>query len=590
MNTDLNRSLRVALSLTLGLALGAAVVYGQGPRPAGGGLAFDFIATTADGKPVTDLTPADLQLKIGGKPRTVTALTLKTIQPAAAAEPAANAPAAGVTPPFVVNDAKPKTEGRSFLIAVDTDSMLPGTEPAVQKAIEGMLAGLGPGDRVAFSVVPRDVAQVPLTTDLARVRTAVAALKSQRPGSVSTAEALCRTRDSLNALNGLMPQLAGYEGARAVIFIAASLSTPGNASSSTAGSCEVTKEHYDAIRTMSADARANVYLVQADAGSLGRNDGLDWFAGQTGAGSVLRVVNEGFAPKVLSEASSYWVATIAPDPSDKPGQHQQVDLKISKAGVTPKARPEFAVPRPEMAAAAAGGAGKTTAPKDMIATKADFTDLQLQATAIVQRGAADKMNVFIFAQPADPTVKLTAMRVGYFDATNKGASLDSPQVATYPVTTVLPLTPGQYRIRVAATDTSGKSGAVDVNVDTTLVQAGPLKFSGLMLGSPDDKNNLKPRLIFSNEEKLQVFFEMYGTPTAQVTAKFEVAKTDTGPAIKTYQPAGGGPANEPDKFQIFGEIPLKDFPEPGDYVVRVVAQMEGQPEGKILRTFRKVAK
>jgi hypothetical protein len=100
------------------------------------------------------------------------------------------------------------------------------------------------------------------------------------------------------------------------------------------------------------------------------------------------------------------------------------------------------------------------------------------------------MTVFVFVQPLDPTVKLNAVRVGYFDASNKGGSLDAPQTATYPITTLLPLNVGQYRIRVAATDASGKSGAVDVNLNTALIQAGPFKISGLLTGSPDEKGSM----------------------------------------------------------------------------------------------------
>jgi hypothetical protein len=230
----------------------------------------------------------------------------------------------------------------------------------------------------------------------------------------------------------------------------------------------------------------------------------------------------------------------------------------------------------------------------MIGRDQAYTDLQLRAQAVVQRGAQDKMNVLVFAEPVDPTVKLTAMRVGFFDANNRGSSLDAPQVATYPVAVALPLGAGDYRIRIAATEASGKGGAVELKLNTNLTTAGPLRLSTLLLGAPDDKGALKPRLLFSDEEKILVLFEMYG-PAAGANLKigFELAASDDGPPTQTFRPAGVVQANEPDKFQIYGEIPIAKL-EPGDYVLRGLVAIAGADgkvtEGRVLRTFRKVAK
>jgi hypothetical protein len=582
MNIATFRSERIALALTIVLVLGGAAAHGQRPQGggAGGTLSVDFTAVTADGKPVAELAPADVTVKIGGKVRTVTALTLKS----SAAGASAGAAPAGITPPFSTNDAKPKAEGRSFMIVVDADSLPPGSEPALKTAIENLLKSVTASDRVGFAIAPKDTAQAGLGSSMEKVRAAVGALRGQRPASVSTADALCRTHDTLGLLKSLMEQFAGNESPISVIVIAGTMSMP-----DTNGQCGVTQEDYKAVSRAAAIGRANVYVVQGDSATMGRNDGLEMLTGVTGAGQVLRVVNDGFAPKVLADASSYWVATVSGDPGDRPGQAQQLDVKAVKAGVTVDARPDFVAPGASANAAAAAPKTGSVAPKDMIASAATYSELPLQATAVVLRGQGEKMNVLVMAAPTDTTAKITAMRVGYFDSTNKGGSLDAPQILTYPIATVIPLDPGQYRIRVAA-QAGGKSGAVDVDVNASLTTAGTLKMSHLLLGALDEKGGLKPRLIFTPaEEKLQAFFELYGTPTAEVSLKVELAKTDAGPALKTLQPTGGGPTEEPDKFSVVTEIPIKDL-EPGDYVVRITMQMKGQPEGKIMRTFRKVAK
>jgi hypothetical protein len=126
-----------------------------------------------------------------------------------------------------------------------------------------------------------------------------------------------------------------------------------------------------------------------------------------------------------------------------------------------------------------------------------------------------------------------------------------------------------------------------VTLNTNLTPAGPLKLGGMLIGALTDKG-LSPRMLFTNEEKGGAYMEMYGQITAAIEVKFEVAKSDTGKAIETIG-ASGGPTAEPDKFQINGEIPLAKL-EPGDYVLRGIVKMEGQPEGRVVRTFRKVAK
>ena len=198
------------------------------------------------------------------------------------------------------------------------------------------------------------------------------------------------------------------------------------------------------------------------------------------------------------------------------------------------------------------------------------------------------MNVIVYAEPIDPTVKITALTVGFFDQTGKGGSLPAPQIATMPITTILPLGVGEYRLRVAATDSTGKSGAVDVPVNTALVGTGPIKLGGLLLGATTEKG-VAPRVTFTSEEKVIAALDIFGTFTDQISAKFELAKTDIGPALQTLGAAGGGATNEPDKISIFGEIPIAKL-EPGDYVIRVIVEMKGSPEVRTMRSFRKLAK
>ncbi|HEX5070860.1 MAG TPA: hypothetical protein VFV78_11660 [Vicinamibacterales bacterium] len=593
------RTLPLTLLIAVALVVGGAVAHGQ--RPQGGGtpgpMLVDFSAVMADGRPATDLTAADLSIKVGGKVRTVSDLQLKRIAaPAAAAAGAAEAtaPAAGggsAPAPFSTNEASAAAApaaaapaGRAFLIVVDNESLAPGTEVPVKAAIENLLKDLTPADRVAYSTAPKDTAQVGFGSSLAAVRQAVSGLRGIK--GVSTTDPICRTTDTLNLLKALIGQAPGGETTTAVVVIAGGLSTPGSSKTTTGGNCNLVTDDFNSVTSTLSAARANLYVVQGDS-AVGRDAGMENLASVGGGStaSVLRVANEGFAPRVLQDSSTYWVATLAPDPSDKPGVSQRLELKTTKEGVTIRTRPEVMMSRPGNAAGAGAAAGKAGTPlKDIASQQASYTDLQLRAYAFSQRGAGDKMNVLVQAEPVDPSVKLTAMKIGFFDAAGKGTVVDATQVATYPITTGLPVGAGQYRIRVAATDSTGKSGAVDIKLDTSPVPAGPFKISGLMLLLTKDGTN-SPRLQFTEGDTVTVMFEMYGIlSAAPMIVGFEYAPVEDLTKAKTFRPSGQQATSEPDKFQIFGQLPAGLAP--GDYVIRGIVQQQGAEKGQSVRTIR----
>ena len=101
-------------------------------------------------------------------------------------------------------------------------------------------------------------------------------------------------------------------------------------------------------------------------------------------------------------------------------------------------------------------------------------------------------------------------------------------------------------------------------------------------------NSAVPALIFRDEEKIVGVLEMYGQLTGKISARMEIAASLNGEAIATVQP-GGRQTSEPDKFILTGELPIAAL-APGDYVVRAFVGMDGQPEGKVIKTFRKEGK
>jgi hypothetical protein len=191
------------------------------------------------------------------------------------------------------------------------------------------------------------------------------------------------------------------------------------------------------------------------------------------------------------------------------------------------------------------------------------------------------------AEPIDPAVKLTAASAAIVDGAGRASttSIDDKQLGTRPIMTSLGGSPGTYRVRFAATDSTGRSGAVDYTVTAELTPAGPLKMSGLVVAALRDKS-MAPAMQFRDEATAVGYVEIYGQLTGQISARMEVASSIDGPALKTIQP-GGQTTAEADKFLLLGEIPIADL-KPGDYIVRAFVSLQGQPEGRVVRTLRKV--
>jgi hypothetical protein len=200
------------------------------------------------------------------------------------------------------------------------------------------------------------------------------------------------------------------------------------------------------------------------------------------------------------------------------------------------------------------------------------------------------MTVIALAESADPAAKITAAAVGLIDASGKlvaQATAGEKELAQSPILNATVVMPGTYRLRFAAVDGAGRSGAADYPVEADLTPAGPLKLGALMIGALRN-NAMSMALQFRDEEKVVGYLEMYGQLTAKVAARMEVAATADGPAIATVQPGGSG-TSEPDRFILTAEIPIASL-APGDYVVRAFVSMGDQPEGKVVKAFRKVAR
>ena len=571
---------------TIGLAITAGGVRARGlaAQAGGDGVSIDFLAVSNDGKLVADLKAGEVSLKIAGKTRAIKSLRLVRY------EAGPGGAASALPAPFATNSGD-TGGGRSFMLVIEDESLRPGGERDLRDEINKFLDTLSSGDRVAISTAPRDVARVSFGAGVPKAKEALALINGRLNPNASDSEKACRTRDTLLAVRNQLDALAGSDTPTTVVVFSSQMTVPSGASASiNSGGCDLTTDHYKNLGPAVAAGRANVYVVQQDTNVTQRNDGLENLAGVTSAGTVLRLAMAGGPlARIAGETAGYYVATVDPDNSDRPGQSQRLELKVTRDGVVTRSRADFVASR--AAPAAAGAKPAAVDPKAMMRESRAFRDLPIRAVAYSSRAGADKMAVLVMAEPADPAVKFNAATAAVIDpASNKivaQLSADEKQLANSPLVLSLPVAPGTYRVRFGATDASGKGGAVDYPLVAELTAAGPLKLGALVLTS--FKNNAAvPAVQFRDEEKIIGILEVYGQLTGQVAARMEIASSLEGAPIATIQP-GGRTTNEPDKAVLTGELPIGTL-APGDYVVRAYVAIQGQPEGKVVKSFRKTAK
>ena len=87
--------------------------------------------------------------------------------------------------------------------------------------------------------------------------------------------------------------------------------------------------------------------------------------------------------------------------------------------------------------------------------------------------------------------------------------------------------PGVYRLRVAALDSDGRQGTVDYDLVAGLLEAQPLRLSGLVLGTIYD-SRFTPKLVFGTDQAAAVVVEVYGQAPGAITARADVVSVADG--------------------------------------------------------------
>jgi hypothetical protein len=593
---------------SLGVAAAASSSPASGPQGGQGStlVMVDFRALTPDGAPVLDLNVDDLTLKVGGRVRPIVAFEVMRADSRAVGQPTADAP----VPPYLTNAGQ--GSGRDVVLLVDLEGIPTGKEPAVKTALSELVAALSPADRISLLASGGGAERVGPTTAHQRVLDAIGLLTGRALRGETDAELACRSRINLLALVDVL-RSSPPAVSTVVVFVTNGFTSPTGIEEIGRGqgpdsACELMPRDFEGLAAARDMSHAQLFAIQtlddglptdATASEMSKaaarssstggmraspvatpadmSAGLEHIAGLTGNGIIRLIGDSGPAmQRIARETSAYYLAAFEAEASERTGGSERVEISVSRPGVEVRAHPRLVI-----AKLVAPGGKKAPAPKprDMLSVTRIFTDLPLRATFFTTRASSDgKLRAVALFESSDASVRITAASAALFDARNEPRAQWTGQDADLsrsPILAALVVPkPGTYRFRVAAADAAGAGGTIDGEVTLEPAVKDAIWASSLVLGVPSGQT-FAPRLQFTDEAEAVAMVELAGLgKTAAVSATFELAGSESGPALATL-PGTIRASSDGTKVAFVG-IPIGPMP-PGNVVVRAVITVDGKP-------------
>src|SRR6185503_3046726 len=354
-------------------------------------------------------------------------------------------------------------------------------------------------------------------------------------------------------------------------------------------------------------------------------DSLRELADETGGfASVNRNnVDEAF-DRLVADTSSYYVLGYYPANERRDGRFRKIEVRVTRPGVTVRARRGYVAPRGRAAAVKASNDAGEAALKAAVESPLPATGIPMRLFAAPYKGAAPNAAIALAVELNVNALKFTEKNGAYTDAltvvtlvadndgktrVNEKASVDlNLMPATllrarergFRITSAVNLPPGRYQLRVSAADAAGVSGSVMRTLIVPDFYKPPLVMSGLTLLSasgvlaptarvkedPVGLLLMRPPTTareFARDDQLVLFAEIYendaNTPahkidiTTEVRAEggrvvFNNTEERASTELTEGQPADARGAKGRGGYGYTAQIALKDF-APGLYVVHV---------------------
>lgn len=590
-----------------------------------------------DGKPITDLTPADFIVTLDGKPRRVRDARFfgdGAVEVVARAQSSVPGPVTNST-----------EDGRIVVFVIDRDSIAPGNEKVVLEAASRVVDGLRPGDAAGVMELPSD--RVHLTRNRVLVRNALSRLSGTRPRiqqsrdyNITWDEALAydrhdqltiakvierecpdvrqpensilrnpcppelenyareflltgrfRTQSVLMNLSSLAKQLAPMRGPKQIVFLSGGFPFG-----------QDLLQDYNRFAEQAADAQIAFYAVHLDGAgadvTIAKQTQASAFGGRDFAGGMGTVATmtggaffsaggsaQGLFDRVRTEMNNFYELAVEMEGNDKAATSLQIEVKVNRPGVSIRNRRRVLPP--------ARLAANTSADplNDLINQPIDVGQVPIALSAYTMRGDdASTLRTIISIEtgsllndgPAEWA--FAVYNEGNMVATGRqklegGAG---PWVAA----SSAKLLPGHYDLRAAVRDHAGRAGVVERALDVGLRGDAKVQFSDLLVGVADANGRLQPASMIPQGGAMSALFEVVSANPdmlQQIRTTIEIVPGGSATSVKRFV-MGVRSGTSAAILNNQAEIATADL-KPGRYTAIVTPMFGEQPLGKVTRIF-----
>ena len=328
-------------------------------------------------------------------------------------------------------------------------------------------------------------------------------------------------------------------------------------------------------------------------------EGLEQVAGQT-RGSMSIVTGDGTIAfdRLGRELSGYYLLGFEPTEADRTGRERRIKVSVKPRGLTVRARPTFVVPEAETTA-------KTELTPmqqlgEVLKSPLPVRGLPMRvSTYTAMESGTSKVRVVITAEVGDPAKeaadwpvgvvvldkndKIVANHGGISKLSPASKGVESPRL----LLTTVSLDPGEYTLRIAAVDDTGRGGSVHHSINARYTK-GPsgITISDLILvpqpASPGETPRPRPTTVIDNET-VSAMLEMAGNDAALAKTKVtvQVSDAENGNALVNVEAKQVSRGN----VRAFASQMRLGVLPPGEYVARAIIAIPGQPEMRLTRPF-----
>jgi len=342
-------------------------------------------------------------------------------------------------------------------------------------------------------------------------------------------------------------------------------------------------------------------------------DSLRTLSDETGGFAVVNKNDFSTAyQRIVEDNSSYYVLAYYP-PDPRPGRLHKIDVRVTRPGLTVRARKGYVTPKKVDAVTTANTKGPSTPElREALDSPLPVSGLTMHVFAAPFKGAAPNASVLFGVELRGRDLQLaqnSKLLLSYLaidqNGKIKGGNTDTMSMPNLKPETKarieqtglrmlnrLDLPPGKYQLRVAAHDTNGGNvGSVQYDLSVPDFQKAPFSISGIVLTSglgaalptvrPDEQ--LKPVLpgppislrSFAQNDEVALFAEVYDNEASK-PHKVDIITTittDEGRVLfktdetRDSSDLGGARGG----YGYATRIPMKDL-APGKYVLKVEAK------------------